>query len=273
VLTLVLVTGGILALSEGIALVVNASSGGLPRLLQLMADTLDHIRTVAPQWIASHLPESADALQRAVSGWLRGHANYFQHWGHMLLRIVTHLILGLVIGVVANVSIHRRPAAAALPALAIERWQQLALAFHDVLSAQIRIAIINAVLTAIYLLAILPVFGAPVPLGKTLVVFTFFASLLPLVGNLMSNTAIVIAALTVSVATGIASLVFLIVVHKLEYFLNAHFVGSRVDMPVYALLGSMLVLEAAFGPIGVIAAPVYCAWLTRELRVNGWIGA
>jgi hypothetical protein len=35
----------------------------------------------------------------------------------------------------------------------------------------------------------------------------------------------------------------------------------------------MLVLEAAFGPIGVIAAPVYCAWLTRELRVNGWIGA
>lgn len=272
VLTLLLLAGGILALSEGIELLLNASTDGLSFLLQLMADTLDHIRNTAPDWIASHLPESADALQRAMSGWLRGHAHYFQHWGHMLLRIITHLIVGLVVGVVANVSIHRRPATAALPALAIERWQQLALAFHDVLSAQIRIAVINAALTAIYLLVILPAFGPPVPLGKTLVLFTFFASLLPLVGNLMSNAAIVIAALTVSVATGMASLVFLIVVHKLEYFLNAHFVGSRVDMPVYALLASMLVLEAAFGPVGVIAAPVYCAWLTRELRINGWIG-
>jgi hypothetical protein len=43
-------------------------------------------------------------------------------------------------------------------------------------------------------------------------------------------------------------------------------------MPVYALLASMLVLEAAFGMAGLIAAPVYCAWLTRELRTNGWIG-
>jgi predicted PurR-regulated permease PerM len=95
----------------------------------------------------------------------------------------------------------------------------------------------------------------------------------PIVGKLLSTTAMVRVGLSVSPGVGIACLIFLVVVHKLEYFLNAHFVGSRVDMPVYALLGSMLVLEAAFGPIGVIAAPVYCAWLTRELRVNGWIGA
>jgi predicted PurR-regulated permease PerM len=104
------------------------------------------------------------------------------------------------------------------------------------------------------------------------VAFTFFASLLPIVGNLMANTAIVIAGLTVSVWVGVASLVFLVAVHKLEYFLNAHFVGSRVDMPVYALLGSMLLLEAAFGVSGIVAAPVYCAWLTREMRTHGWIG-
>jgi predicted PurR-regulated permease PerM len=271
-LVLVLVAGGVLAVFEGIELMLNASTDGLPRLLQLLADTLDHIRSTAPDWIASRLPESADALQRALSGWLRGNARHFQHWGHLTLRILAHLILGLVIGVVAHVSMHRRPSVAPLPALAVERWRQLARAFHDVLAAQIRIALVNAALTAVYLLAILPVFGAHVPLAKTLVVFTFFASLLPIVGNLMSNTAIVLAALTVSLGTGVASLVFLIVVHKLEYFLNAHFVGSRVDMPVYALLASMLVLEAAFGVSGVVAAPVYCAWLTRELRGNGWIG-
>src|SRR5438132_1397109 len=125
------------------------------------------------------------------------------------------------------VSIPRSPATAPLPALAIERWRQLAHAFRDVLAAQLRIALVNAGLTAIYLLAILPAFGASVPLAKTLVAFTFFASLVPIVGNLMSNTAIVVAALTVSLATGAASLVFLVAIHKLEYFLNAHFVGSR----------------------------------------------
>jgi predicted PurR-regulated permease PerM len=271
-LVLLLVAGGAFAVFEGIELLLNASNDGLPLLMQMLADTLDHIRNTAPAWIASRLPESADALQHAVSGWLRGHARHFQHWGHMALRILAHLILGLVIGVVANVSMHRNPATATLSALAVERWWQLARAFRDVLAAQLRIALVNAALTAAYLLVALPAFGAQIPLAKTLVVFTFFASLLPIVGNLMSNTAIIIASLTVSLGTGIASFVFLVVVHKLEYFLNAHFVGSRVDMPVYALLASMLVLEAAFGASGLIAAPVYCAWLTRELRNNGWIG-
>jgi len=100
----------------------------------------------------------------------------------------------------------------------------------------------------------------------TLVAFTFFASMLPIVGNLMSNTAIIVAGLTVSLWVGVGSLGFLIAIHKLEYFLNAHFVGSRIDMPIYALLASMLLLEAAFGMTGLIAAPIYCAWLTRELR-------
>lgn len=267
-----LAAGGAFALVEGFHLIVDASSDGLPRLMQLVADTLDHVRNIAPPWLSASLPESADALQHALSGWLRFHARDMQHWGHEALRVIVHLVLGLVIGVMAYVSTNRRAASAPLSALAIARWRQLVLAFRDVLAAQLRIALVNAVLTAIYLLAILPAFGIHVPLGMTLVAFTFFASLLPIVGNLLANSAIIVAGLTVSMWVGIASFIFLIAIHKLEYFLNAHFVGSRVDMPVYALLATMLLLEAAFGIPGIIAAPVYCAWLTRELRGNGWIG-
>ena len=57
---------------------------------------------------------------------------------------------------------------------------------------------------------ILPALGYRVPLGPTLVGFTFFASLVPIIGNLLSNAAITIAALTVSVWLGIASLGFLV---------------------------------------------------------------
>jgi predicted PurR-regulated permease PerM len=70
---------------------------------------------------------------------------------------------------------------------------------------------------------------------------------------------------------GVASLGFLVVVHKLEYFLNARIVGGRTNVPTYAMLGSMLVLESAFGLAGLVAAPIYAAWLTRELREGGWI--
>ncbi|HEY8048596.1 MAG TPA: AI-2E family transporter [Ramlibacter sp.] len=267
-----LVAGGAFALVEGFHLIVDASSDGLPRLMQLIADTLDHLRNIVPDWVGASFPASAEELQHAFSGWLRYHARDMQHWGHEALRVIVHLVIGLVIGVMAHVSIHRRAATAPLSALAIARWRQLVLAFRDVLAAQLRIALVNALLTAIYVLALLPAFGVHLPLAMTLVAFTFFASLLPIVGNLMSNTAIVVAGLTVSLWVGAASLVFLVAIHKLEYFLNAHFVGSRVDMPVYALLASMLLLESAFGVPGIVAAPIYCAWLTRELRGNGWVG-
>ena len=271
-LAVVLILGGAFAVFEGVELLLNASTDGLPRLMRLLADTVDQIRTIAPASIAAHIPESADAVQSAISAWLRTHAREMQHLGQQALRTVLHLIIGLVIGVAASATMHRHGTRAALPSLAIARWRQLVLAFRDVFAAQLRIATVNAAITAVYLLAVLPAFGVEMPFARTLAVCTFFGSLLPIVGNLLSNTAIIVAGLTVSPWVGLASLVFLIVVHKLEYFLNAHFVGCRIDMTVYALLAYVLVLESAFGVTGLVAAPIYCAWLTRELRDNGWLG-
>ena len=251
-------------------MLLSASSDGLARLLSLMADTLDQLRSTAPQWLATRLPESAAAMQEALSAWLRSHAGQMQQWGRDALRIALHLVIGLVIGALAGASM-RKPARSTLARLAQERWQQVVLAFSDIIAAQLRISAVNTALTAVYLLGVLPMLGYTVPLGKTLVAFTFFAAFLPIVGNLLSNAAIVVAALTLSPWVAAGSMGYLVVIHKLEYFLNAHFVGSRVNMPPYALLASMLVLESAFGAQGLIAAPIYCAWLTRELREGGWI--
>ncbi|HEX2543306.1 MAG TPA: AI-2E family transporter [Ramlibacter sp.] len=248
-------------------------SGGLGRLMQLVADTLDQLRATAPPWVVARLPESADAVQNAVTRWLREHAGEMQRWGIDALKILVKLIIGLVIGLMAaaaradSVGPPPRP----LILLAQQRMLQLANSFGNVFSAQLRISAINAALTGIYLLAVLPALGYKVPLAPTLVGFTFFASLVPIVGNLLSNAAITVAALTVSVWLGIASLGFLVVIHKLEYFLNARIVGGHTNVPTYTMLGAMLVLEAAFGIAGLVAAPIYAAWLTRELRDGGWI--
>jgi predicted PurR-regulated permease PerM len=250
-------------------------SGGLGRLLQLLADTLDQIRATAPDWIVSRLPESADAVQHAATQWLREHAGELQRWSGQALKVLVHVILGLVIGLMAATATtpngDATPPPRPLVRLAQARLQQLATAFADVFAAQLRISFINAALTGVYLLVVLPALGYRVPLAPTLVGLTFFASLLPIVGNLLSNAAITIAALTVSLWLGVASLGFLVVVHKLEYFLNARIVGGRTNVPTYAMLASMLVLEAAFGMAGLVAAPIYAAWLTRELREGRWV--
>lgn len=248
-------------------------AGGLGRLMQLIADTLDQVRGTAPQWVVERLPESADAVQNAVSRWLREHAGQVQRWGGEALKILVHIIIGLAIGLMAASARHDPQAEPSRPVvlLAQARLQQLAIAFGDVFSAQLRISFINAMLTGLYLLVILPALGYRVPLAPTLVGFTFFASLVPIIGNLLSNAAITVAALTVSMWLGVASLGFLVVVHKLEYFLNARIVGSRTNVPTYVMLTSMLLLESAFGLAGLVAAPIYAAWVTRELRDGGWV--
>ena len=76
---------------------------------------------------------------------------------------------------------------------------------------------------------------------------TFVAGLLPVVGNLISNTVIVIVGLSIRSASPLASLAFLIVIHKLEYFLNARIVGTQIGSHTWELLLAMLVMEAAFG--------------------------
>ncbi|MDB5860985.1 MAG: family transporter [Ramlibacter sp.] len=270
------VAASALALLAGFELLFNVSSGGLGRLMQLLADTLDQLRATAPQWIVARLPESADAVQHTVTNWLRAHAGEMPRWTGEALKVLVHIIIGLAIGLMAATAaaVHRkalRPPSRPLVLVAQARLRQLAIAFADVFAAQLRISAINAALTALYLLVILPTFGYKVPLASTLVAFTFFASLVPIIGNLLSNAAITVAALTVSVWLGVASLGFLVVVHKLEYFLNARIVGGRTNVPTYAMLASMLVLEAGFGVPGLVAAPIYCAWLVRELRGEDWV--
>lgn len=268
VLVLLLLVGGIAAAVEGLGeLSATSANGGLPRLLHLFADTLDKIRVSLPAAIAARLPASAAALQDMAAEWLRAHAAAVQQWGSHTLRGFAYVLAGVVIGFLAGISSGTaEPPASPFVRAWRERLAHLAQAFTDIVSAQLRIAALNTLFTALYLLAVLPMLGYHVPLPRTLVAITFFASLLPVVGNLISNTAIVLVSLTVSPWLGLVSLGFLIGVHKLEYFLNAHIVGSRIRVRTYELLAAMLLMEAVFGLGGLIAAPIYYAWLSRELR-------
>jgi predicted PurR-regulated permease PerM len=95
--------------------------------------------------------------------------------------------------------------------------------------------------------------------------------LLPIIGNLITNTAIVIVCLSQGVPLAAVSLLYLVLIHKLEYFLNARIVGTHINARAWELLIAMLVMQAAFGIAGLIAAPIFYAFFKDELREKGLV--
>jgi predicted PurR-regulated permease PerM len=139
------------------------------------------------------------------------------------------------------------------------RFRDFYRSFATVIGAQITISLINTALTAIFLL------GASVPHGPLLIGVTFLCGLVPVVGNLVSNTVIVFVALTVSPKLAIAALVFLVLIHKLEYFLNSKIIGQRIRNPVWLTLVALIIGERLMGIPGLILAPVVLNYLRVEM--------
>ncbi len=133
--------------------------------------------------------------------------------------------------------------------------------FSRVIGAQITISIINTGLTAIFLL------WTGYPFKTIIVVLTFLCGLLPIIGNIMSNTLIIGVAFTIP-ETGpriaLFALIFLVVIHKLEYFLNSKIIGDRIHTPMWLTLIGIVLGEKLMGIPGMILAPVVLHYIKVE---------
>ena len=138
------------------------------------------------------------------------------------------------------------------------RFKTLYASFAKVIGAQIVISAINAGLTAAFL-----IFNS-YPYAGLLTTLVFLCGLLPIVGNLISNAVIVGVGFTLSSRTGVYALVFLVVIHKLEYFLNSKIVGRRINSPMWLTLIGLLVGERLMGIPGMILAPVVLHFINVE---------
>ncbi|PVZ43298.1 AI-2E family transporter [Pseudomonas sp. CC120222-01a] len=228
---------------------------------------VERARSQLPPFIEAYLPASAAEFKVAIGDWIKSHLSDLQLVGkgmaHMFVTLLIGMILGAIIALQRIPDISRRkPLAAAL----FERLNLLVQAFRNIVFAQIKISMLNTAFTGIFLAVVMPLFGVHLPLTKTLIVLTFLLGLLPVIGNLMSNTLITIVGMSLSIWVAAAALGYLIVIHKVEYFLNAKIVGGQIRAKAWELLLAMLVFEAAFGLPGVVAGPVYYAYLKSELR-------
>ena len=175
------------------------------------------------------------------------------------------VIAGIVIAM--GIFLHREPKQHLPPNLYVhyyqvaqERFQDFFRSFERVMGAQLIISLINTVATAAFVLA--------TPLVKfawIIIPVTFFCGLLPIVGNLISNTLIFsIAIVFFSPHMAVGALLFLIIIHKLEYFLNSKIIGHRIRQPMWLTLIGLIVGEYLMGIPGVILAPVVLNYLKEE---------
>lgn len=184
--------------------------------------------------------------------------------GGLLTERVFHVVLGVFIAVLAFTS----PAgpARSSDSLGDQLWGEISdrvrvfmHSFELVFGAQVAISAINATLSGIFLVTL------GFPNAGFLVVATFLLGLLPIIGNVLSNTLIVGVGITLSLEYAVLALVFLVTIHKLEYFLNSRIVGGSIRLPMWQTLLGILVGEVVLGVPGIVIAPALIHYVREEL--------
>jgi predicted PurR-regulated permease PerM len=142
------------------------------------------------------------------------------------------------------------------------RFETFYASFAKVIGAQIIISLINTILTAIFLI------WNNFPYASVIIVLTFLCGLLPILGNLISNTLIIGVGFTISPRMALFALIFLVAIHKLEYFLNSKIIGDRIRNPMWLTLIGLILGEKLMGIPGMILAPVVLHYIKVEASRN-----
>ena len=248
------------------------SNGGSDMILSKSLIMIDWFKSHLPTSLSQYLPESSDSIKETAVNALHAHKEYISELGMGFLHNALKFILGLVIGCMLVFSRFKdaneyKPLAKNM----LIRLQTLRDSFEKVVFAQVKISFINTVLTSIYLLAILPLFHVHLPLTKTIIAITFLAGFIPVIGNILSNTIMVIVSAGISMKVALFSFIFLVLVHKLEYFLNAKIVGDKINAKCWEIVLSIVIMEIIFGVPGAIVAPVVYSYIKNEFKNKGLI--
>ncbi|HNW44117.1 MAG TPA: AI-2E family transporter [Elusimicrobiales bacterium] len=187
----------------------------------------------------------------------------------LLTREVFHMIIGVVAAVLFFVA-GKPPKYEANLFDAVRRETNLRIrrfvhSFEKVFGAQIIISAINTVLTAIFL------YFMALPHFAFLTTMTLIIGIMPIIGNIITNTVIVITALGISLNQAILALAFLVAIHKLEYFLNSKIMGTSVNLPMWQMLIAILIGNTVMGIPGIMLAPAILHYIKSELLCIPWI--
>ncbi|HUJ12302.1 MAG TPA: AI-2E family transporter [Thermoanaerobaculia bacterium] len=250
---------------------VQRHVGAIPAMMRQMAEILRSWRLWLGGYGRQIIPDfmiDAESFKFGIVQWLKGHADALKIAGGTAGLSLLHVIMGMLLAIVVffrHISHHDDDSRGPLAYYLTEKVDRLAQAFVRIASAQIRVSVLNTAIIGVYLLALL-FLGRRIPFMTTLIVLTFLVGLIPIVGNVVSNAALVILSLGVSGGVAITSLIFVVALSKLQYVLTSKMVGGEIDSQAWEILFAIIIGEAAFGISGVVLAPIVYAFVKHELR-------
>jgi predicted PurR-regulated permease PerM len=261
-----------IAVSLFIVLVSIIFSGFVFFLRKAFVALPDIVATVVPlvvQFADKHgieLPfTDVQGLKDVALESVRSTLGYLGNFAKIATKEFVFLLIGVVVAVAMFLAQREdRPGDAGAnlydfyTGLIRERFRSFYRSFETVMGAQLLISLINTVFTSVF------VIGCSLRHASVVIALTFLCGLLPIIGNLISNLVIVGIAFTVSPQLAIGALVFLVTIHKLEYFLNSKIVGHRIKHPMWLTLVALVFGERLMGIPGMILAPVILSFIKIE---------
>lgn len=258
----------VLGISYGFGYFIKEAIDAIPKVYE---EAFPKVQAYANSHGITMPDDSKVALEdfRAASvTWLKAQLGYLGNFAKIATKEFAFLIIGIVVAISlffnSQIDLDRGRHAVQnnLYSFACDeilaRFRSFFDSFNRVMGAQIIISTLNTGFTAIFILSI------DLPYKSLVIAVTFLCGLLPIIGNLISNTVIVALSFRVSPQLAIASLIFLVVLHKLEYFLNSKIIGDRIKNPVWLTLLGLIIGERLMGIPGMILAPVVLNFIKVE---------
>ncbi|MEZ4456813.1 MAG: AI-2E family transporter [Gemmatimonadales bacterium] len=245
------------AAGYGFVAFARAAVAALPRIAE---ESIPRIIAFADSR-GFELPEgyNYDTLKADALAFVRGKLGSVGRYAGDSLRALVAFLVGIVVSVSLFFNTRIEPDADPVTGRdnmysqsfleVVARFRTFYQSFKTVMGAQIVISLINASITSVFLL------WNSFPYAPVLAGLTFLLGLLPIVGNLLSNTLIVSVGFTISPQMAFLALAYLVIIHKLEYFLNSKIIGDRIRNPMWLTLLGLLVGEKLMGIPGMILAP------------------
>lgn len=231
-----------------------------------VAPIIISFKSMLPSGISSLIPTNEDVLNKWGHEVVTTQSGAVLKAGASLAEGLLMSIIGIIIGLmIANAD--ESPRNKTLFSMSLSsRILNFYEIFKKVVLAQFWIALINTFLTSIFILILLPLFGIKLPYAAALIAFTFVAGLIPIVGNLACNVVLTLAGLSKGLPAAIACLVWLMAIHKLEYFINAKVLGSKTSIATWELLSVIFISHAIMGVVGLVLGPLYYSYIKLELK-------
>lgn len=231
--------------------------------LQLILTSLSDFKEKLPTFFAKKIPTNQSDIEHFLSGLTASINQNLLGFGGSSIHYFFQTLFSLII----SISLIKEPNTDTSRTITLLKNNFLDFInfFKVLMVAQIYVAIWNTLWLAIYIFVMLPIFDIELSYKKTLIILTLFVSLIPALGNIVSNTALLILCIPSGIYVVLTSLIFMVLIHKAEYLINAKIVGQKSNANLVEILMALIIFELLFGLDGLILGPVVYVYIKHFL--------